>query len=118
MQQTVADVVEALIAVAYLASGNDAALEAAKSLHVAMPDVHTWTDFVALMPPLMLSSKVTLPVESIHAIEKVTGTKFKQPGILAQAFVSAMCYASTSSVYPSIRPIHPYTLRKPSHTSN
>ncbi|KAH8106181.1 hypothetical protein BXZ70DRAFT_1004461 [Cristinia sonorae] len=101
-EKTVADVVEALVAVAYLSGGNDAALRAAKALSVPLPDVNIWSDFRSLRVAADDCFKSIIPASSLRAVEKLIGKPFTQPGILAQAFTHPSKHSKEIQTYEQL----------------
>ncbi|TCD71278.1 hypothetical protein EIP91_011049 [Steccherinum ochraceum] len=99
-EKTVADVVEALIAVGYLSSGNEGAFRTAKALHLPFPDVQAWSDLWAMVVPV--ATNATLPIESIQAVEKLIGMKIKRLDFLTQAFTHPSLYSDEIPCYEQL----------------
>ena len=91
--QIVADVVEAILAAAFLSGGHEVALRAAKRLQIPLPNVAQWTDFarIAAEHPTAQHahpSVVDLRLDTVEAVQAIVGAIFSRPARLAQALVS------------------------------
>ena len=100
----VADVVEALLAAAFLSGGHDVALTAARRLHVRVPNVARWADFARLAADLAVrpegngkgkgkgvagtGSGAAVPRAMVERLEAALGATFTRPELLDQALVS------------------------------
>jgi endoribonuclease Dicer len=88
LQQTIADVAEAVIGAAYVSGGRETALRAVKALGLPVPQIDRWLDFSrkVLAPPPNVTAK--LRTGTIEAVEAIIGHKLQHPHLLAQALVS------------------------------
>ncbi|KAI0334804.1 ribonuclease III [Cubamyces sp. BRFM 1775] len=93
----VADVVEAILAAAFLSGGHEVALRAAKRLQIPLPNVAQWTDFarIAAEHPMAQHahpSVVDLRPDTIEAVQAVVGAIFSRPALLAQALTHGSAF--------------------------
>ncbi|KAH9894228.1 ribonuclease III [Cubamyces lactineus] len=99
-QHIVADVVEAILAAAFLSGGHEVALRAAKRLHIPLPNVAQWTDFarIAAEHPTAQHahpSVVDLRPDTVEAVQTVVGAIFSRPALLAQALTHGSAFGGT-----------------------
>ena len=96
-RQIVADVVEAILAAAFLSGGHEGALQAARRLSIPIPNVAQWSDYARLASEhasrLEGKGKGVATAPSIVArsvverLENMLGATFSQPELLGQALV-------------------------------
>ncbi|KAI0352690.1 hypothetical protein OH77DRAFT_1428097 [Trametes cingulata] len=91
--KVVADVVEAILAAAFLSGGHEVALHAARRLQIPLPNVAQWTDFARIGAQQQQSSPdsgsrasvESLPPGTVEAVQALLGCTFNKPELLAQA---------------------------------
>ena len=91
--KVIADVVEAILAAAFLSGGHEVALQAARQLQVPIPNIAQWSDYARLSaqhaaPAQPTMPPVALPSTTVEAIELVLDSRFGRPDLLGQALVS------------------------------
>ena len=87
--QTVADVVEALVGAAFLSGGRDEALWMMNIARIQMPGIKTWADFSRVLSPTTWKpTQHTVDAATIKAVEKIIGYTFRPQAVLATALVS------------------------------
>ncbi|KAJ8501426.1 hypothetical protein ONZ51_g579 [Trametes cubensis] len=96
----VADVVEAILAAAFLSGGHEVALRAAKRLQIPLPNVAQWTDFarIAAEHPTAQHahpSVVDLRLDTVEAVQTIVGAIFSRPALLAQALTHGSAFGGT-----------------------
>lgn len=96
--QAVADVAEAVIGAAYMTGGLDVALEITKILNIPIPNVGRWADFAHKYSHYSESSAHGVGRNSIVAIEKIIGHKFRHPHLLEEAIVSPIIITTSYSL--------------------
>ena len=90
--QTIADVVEAILAAALLSGGHEVALQAARRLQVNVPNVAQWADYARLAAEHGTAGQSAGPLparETLEAVERIFGSQFRRPELVGQALVSA-----------------------------
>ncbi|KAI0829411.1 hypothetical protein BC628DRAFT_1360416 [Trametes gibbosa] len=97
--KVVADVVEAILAAAFLSGGHERALQAARKLHIPLPNIAQWTDFARIGA----QHSNTLP--SLHtphirpgttgAVQALVGSVFSKPELLVQALTHGSAFGNT-----------------------
>ncbi|KAI0366397.1 hypothetical protein BV20DRAFT_1002477 [Pilatotrama ljubarskyi] len=92
--KVVADVVEAILAAAFLSGGHEVALQAARRLQIPLPNVAQWTDFARIAAQQQdaqtqssgtAASVSSLPPGTVEAVQGLLGCTFNKPELLAQA---------------------------------
>lgn len=91
-KKIIADVVEAILAAAFLSGGHEVGLQAARKLQIPIPNVAQWSDYARLeaqhasqtQPVVMHAAPPSVPAE---VIEMIFGSKFNRPELLGQALV-------------------------------
>ncbi len=91
--KVIADVVEAILAAAFLSGGHELALQAARQLQVPIPNVAQWSDYARLAAQHAAQAQATQmypapPSTTVAVIEMIFGAKFNRPELLGQALVS------------------------------
>ena len=91
-EKVIADVVEAILAAAFLSGGHEVGLQAARKLQVPIPNVAQWSDYARLeaqhaAQTQPVSTHAAPPSVSAEAIEMIFGSKFNRPELLGQALV-------------------------------
>ncbi|KAM5532423.1 hypothetical protein V8D89_013917 [Ganoderma adspersum] len=102
-EKIIADVVEAILAAAFLSGGHEVALQAARKLQVPIPNVAQWSDYARLeaqhaaqaQPVAMHAAPPSVPAE---VIEMIFSSKFNRPELLGQA-LSAMVSNETLAAF-------------------
>ncbi|KAI0676824.1 hypothetical protein C8Q78DRAFT_48178 [Trametes maxima] len=97
--KVVADVVEAILAAAFLSGGHEVALQAARRLQIPLPNIAQWTDFArmgAQQPPASVPAPnvAVLPAYTLEAVQAVVGSTFSKPELLAQALTHGSAFGS------------------------
>ncbi|KAI0751319.1 hypothetical protein C8Q80DRAFT_1098350 [Daedaleopsis nitida] len=89
--KTIADVVEAILAAAFLSGGHEVALQAARCMQIPIPGIAQWADYTRLatehaVPPQ--TGAILHPSPStVAAVERIFGASFARPELLEQALV-------------------------------
>ncbi|CAG8574135.1 14728_t:CDS:2 [Acaulospora morrowiae] len=97
--KTLADVVEATLAAAYLSGGTEAALKCSIAMGVPMDDITEWNHFhLNNRNPPRVSAK-TLRKLNIEKIESICGYTFKNKILIAEALTHASLPNSTTACY-------------------
>ena len=106
VDQTVADVVEALLGAMYLDKRENSTLLVAKRLNIPFTAVNSWSEFSNIAPPI--NSHYQLPPQALQTVQKIIGYQFKHSALLAEALVgSSLPYnVLRHSSKSSFRPIH------------
>ena len=85
-----ADVVEAIIGAAFVSGGQHVALQAMKTLNIAIPAVEQWSDFARIMGKAPAPARNFVPLVDVKALEAIVRYEIKNRDIFAQALVSAI----------------------------
>ncbi|CDO74080.1 hypothetical protein BN946_scf185043.g130 [Trametes cinnabarina] len=96
--KTVADVVEAILAAAFLSGGHEVALRAAKRLQLPLPNIAQWTDFARIGARTLQSEGrdvASLLPGTLEAVQALVGTTFSKPALLAQALTHTSAFSGT-----------------------
>ena len=89
----IADVVEAILAAAFLSGGHEVALQAARHLQIPIPNVAQWSDYARLgvhyatQTQIVPSAPAPSPM-TVDVLERLFGSKFNRLDLLGQALVS------------------------------
>ncbi len=101
--QVVADVVEAILAAAFLSGGHEGALQAARRLQIPLPNIAQWTDFTRIGAQQgeqdTGEAKAFVLEDTVEAVQAIVGSVFSKPELLAQALVR--CRSSFSAWWRS-----------------
>ena len=103
--------VEAITGAAYISGGRECALRVLKIMTVPIPGISQWSDFGSRVVIPYANTVAQLRAESIEAVEKIVGHKFREPHLLAQAMVCLTFFAflvrvvhrSTVQTHSSVR---------------
>lgn len=93
--QTIADVVEAILAASFLSGGHEAALQTARRLQIPLPGVGQWSDFARLAIEHATKVADSLPyaplppAATVDALQRIIGVSFSRPDLLGQALVGS-----------------------------
>nr|VWO96551.1 Ribonuclease 3 (EC (Ribonuclease III) (RNase III) [Ganoderma boninense] len=101
--KVIADVVEAILAAAFLSGGHEVALQAARKLQLPIPNIAQWSDYARMAAQRAAQAHpapmhAILPPTSVEAIEVIFGSKFNRPELLGQA-LSAMVSNETLAAF-------------------
>jgi endoribonuclease Dicer len=107
--KTLADVVEAMIGAALVASGLwdqvglDSALQVAVLIGISVGGAEHWDDYSKIyVPPTLEYGAHVFDSESQFQIEELIGYKFRNPRLLIQAFTHASTVNTNSPCYQRI----------------
>ncbi|KAL7282086.1 hypothetical protein ACG7TL_003555 [Trametes sanguinea] len=96
--KTVADVVEAILAAAFLSGGHEVALRAATRLCLPLPNIAQWMDFARIGAGTLQSEGAdvaSLLPGTVEALQALVGTTFSKPALLAQALTHTSTFSGT-----------------------
>ncbi|KAI1792952.1 hypothetical protein LXA43DRAFT_1003961 [Ganoderma leucocontextum] len=98
-EKIIADVVEAILAAAFLSGGHDLALQAARQLQVPIPNIAQWSDYarLAAQQAAQVQEQPTTrhaapPSTTVEAIERLFGSKFSRPELFGQALTHTSAF--------------------------
>ncbi|PIL36734.1 Dicer [Ganoderma sinense ZZ0214-1] len=102
-EKVIADVVEAILAAAFLSGGHEVALQAARKVRLPIPNIAQWSDYARLAAERAAQAQPATmralpPSTSVEAIEIILGSKFNRPELLGQA-LSAMVSNETLAAF-------------------
>ena len=115
--QTIADVVEAILAAALLSGGHEVALQAARRLQVNVPNVAQWADYARLAAEHGTCGQHAGPLparDTLEAVERIFGSQFRRPELVGQALVSAP--SKYSSAYCDLTSTRTHSRTQPRST--
>jgi endoribonuclease Dicer len=94
--KVLANVLEAIVAAAFLSNGREAGLTTSKALDLPLPNIYQWSDMnMELVCPLLQH----IPPASVEAIESLTNFKFNHPGWLSQAMTHISMHNDKTASY-------------------
>ncbi|OJT13342.1 Dicer-like protein 1 [Trametes pubescens] len=100
--KVVADVVEAILAAAFLSGGHEGALQAARRLQIPLPNIAQWTDFTRIGAQQgeqdTGEAKAFVLEDTVEAVQAIVGSVFSKPELLAQALTHGSAFGSTEGV--------------------
>ncbi|KAH9853812.1 ribonuclease III [Lenzites betulinus] len=96
--KVVADVVEAILAAAFLSGGHERALQAARKLLIPLPNIAQWTDFARIgaqhSSAAPTTSSQNVHASTVEAVQALVGSVFSKPELLVQALTHQSAFGS------------------------
>ncbi|EIW61760.1 ribonuclease III [Trametes versicolor FP-101664 SS1] len=99
--KVVADVVEAILAAAFLSGGHEGALQAARRLQIPLPNIAQWTDFTRIgaqqgeQDAGAGAAGAFVLDDTVEAVQAIVGSVFSKPELLAQALTHGSAFGSS-----------------------
>lgn len=89
-----------------MSGGQNVALQAMKTLNIAIPAVEQWSDFARIMGKAPASARNFVPLVDVKALESIVRSEIKNRDIFAQALVSSTVVSLLALVLILLRPTH------------